>query len=63
MPLTDKGQKIMANMTKEYGAKKGERVFYASRNAGKITGVDPASSHLARKRHQKGSSSGSSRRS
>lgn len=52
MPLTDKGRKIMGNMQKEYGAEKGERVFYASRNAGKITGVDPASSHTARKRHQ-----------
>ncbi len=32
MPLTNKGQKIMANMQKEYGAKKGESVFYASIN-------------------------------
>jgi hypothetical protein len=30
-------------MTKEYGAKKGKAIFYASRNAGKITGVDPES--------------------
>lgn len=41
MPLTAKGQKIMANMQREYGPDKGERVFYASRNAGRITGVDP----------------------
>lgn len=61
MPLTAKGQKIMANMTKEYGEKKGTSVFYASRNAGKITGVDPASSHQARKRHQNASGSGSGR--
>ncbi len=27
-------------MTKQYGAKKGKQVFYASRNAGKIMGVD-----------------------
>lgn len=40
MPLTKKGEKIMASMMKEYGAKKAEEVFYASRNAGKITGVD-----------------------
>lgn len=40
MPLTKKGRKIKAAMTKEYGAKKGERVFYASRNAGRIKGVD-----------------------
>jgi len=43
MPLTPKGSKIMSAMKKEYGGKKGERVFYASRNAGKITGVDPES--------------------
>ena len=42
MPLTSKGQEILANMTKEYGGKKGESVFYASKNAGKISGVDRA---------------------
>ena len=41
MPLTKKGQKIMKNMRKEYGGKKGESVFYASANAGKIKGVHP----------------------
>lgn len=40
MPLTAKGSEILANMRKEYGEKKGESVFYASRNAGKISGVD-----------------------
>lgn len=40
MPLTAKGEKIEAAMEKQYGAKKGESVFYASRNAGTITGVD-----------------------
>lgn len=40
MPLTAKGQEIKAAMQKEYGAKHGEEVFYASRNAGTITGVD-----------------------
>ena len=40
MPLTSKGEEIKSNMTKEYGAKKGEQVFYASKNAGRITGVD-----------------------
>lgn len=39
MPITKKGTKIMANMKKEYGAKKGKQVFYASANAGKIKGV------------------------
>lgn len=39
-PLTEKGKKIYENMKKEYGPKKGKSVFYASRNAKKITGVD-----------------------
>jgi len=39
MPLTSKGKKVKAAMTKEYGAKKGNKVFYASVNAGKIKGV------------------------
>ena len=40
MPLTTKGAKILRAMRREYGAKRGERVFYASQNAGKISGVD-----------------------
>ena len=40
MPLTAKGEKIKGAMQKEYGAEKGERVFYASKNAGTISGVD-----------------------
>jgi len=39
MPKTEKGEKILANMKKQYGAKKGEQVFYASENKGTITGV------------------------
>lgn len=35
MPLTKSGAKVKAAMTKEYGAKKGESVFYASINAKK----------------------------
>lgn len=35
MPLTPSGNKVMGNMTKEYGAEKGKRVFYASINKGK----------------------------
>ncbi len=54
MPLTSKGDKILKNMQKEYGGKKGKSVFYASRNAGTIKGVDPESSKrgskLGRKR-------------
>ncbi len=40
MPLTKKGKEIMGSMQKQYGAKKGKQVFYASKNAGKISGVD-----------------------
>ena len=40
MPLTKKGRKVMRAMTKTYGKTKGRRVFYASRNAGRVTGVD-----------------------
>ena len=40
MPLTAKGEKIMSAMKAEYGDKKGEEVFYASKNAGKISGVE-----------------------
>lgn len=40
MPLTDKGAEIKGAMQEHYGDKKGEQVFYASKNAGKITGVD-----------------------
>ena len=43
MPLTKKGKKIKKAMTKQYGPKKGEAVFYASINKGKIKGVEKAS--------------------
>ena len=39
MPLTKKGEKVLAAMRKEYGPKKGEQVFYSSANAGRIHGV------------------------
>jgi hypothetical protein len=42
VPLTAKGEKIKSAMTSEYGAEKGERVFYASKNKGTISGVDDA---------------------
>src|SRR5262249_50158171 len=42
MPLTSKGQHILSNFQREYGTEKGEKVFYASVNAGRITGVDSA---------------------
>lgn len=40
MPLTKKGRKIQRAMAREYGKKQGLRVFYASKNAGKIKGVE-----------------------
>jgi hypothetical protein len=40
MPLTEKGEKIKSAMVSQYGSEKGERVFYASKNKGTITGVD-----------------------
>ena len=54
MPLTPKGHEIMAAMRKSYGSeKKAKQVFYASRNAGKIAGVDPESMHGAIARRMK----------
>ncbi len=35
MPLTKAGNKVLASMVSEYGAKKGKSVFYASINKGK----------------------------
>jgi len=43
MPLTAKGKKLLRKFKQEYGNEKGERVFYASANSGKITGVHPNS--------------------
>lgn len=41
MPLTKKGTKILKSMKKTYkSTKKAKSVFYASKNAGKISGVD-----------------------
>jgi hypothetical protein len=40
MPPTKKGEEIESAMKQEYGEKKGEEVFYASKNKGTISGVD-----------------------
>ena len=40
VPLTRKGSKIMRAMRRQYGKRKGTSVFYASRNKGRIKGVD-----------------------
>jgi hypothetical protein len=46
MPLTKRERKTKAAMRKEYGAKKGEEVFYASVNKGKL-------GEAAKKRHRR----------
>ena len=38
MPLNKKGKKIMKSMKKQYGKKRGEKIFYASKNKGVIKG-------------------------
>lgn len=38
--LTKKGKKILSSMKSEYGSKKGEQVFYASKNKGTIKGIE-----------------------
>ena len=43
MPLTKKGKEIMKSMKEQYGDKKGESIFYASKNKGTIKGVEKAS--------------------
>ena len=40
MPLKKKGKKIKKSMVKQYGKKKGEAVFYAMENSGKLKGVN-----------------------
>ena len=36
MPLKKTGKKVLASMSKEYWAKKGKQVFYASINKGTL---------------------------
>jgi hypothetical protein len=45
MPLTEKGKKIKSSMQEEYGSKKGEEIFYASINKGKIKGAEKKGKH------------------
>ena len=39
MPLTAKGNKILAHMKQQYGEEKGKSVFYASQSKGTISGT------------------------
>lgn len=52
MPLTAKGEKIRRAMRKEYGKSKGDSVFYASANSGRISNVERRNTvRSIRKRH------------
>ena len=44
MPLNKKGKKIKTSMTKRYGKKKGESIFDACENFGKLKCVKKKSS-------------------
>ena len=50
MPHTHKGKEIEHAMEKEYGKKKGESVFYASKNKGTIKGVEGKKKALSDKK-------------
>lgn len=49
MPLTPKGRKIKRAMRAQYGAKKGDEVFYASQNKGTVKGTHKAKSKRKKK--------------
>lgn len=53
MPVTEKGKKILANMKKQYGEKKGEQVFYASQQKGTITGTHSPCKKLVKRVQKK----------
>ena len=38
--MSPKGQQVMTSMRKQYGAKKGTQVFWASVNKGTVKGVE-----------------------
>jgi len=40
MPLTTKGRKVMRELKDQYGDKRGEGVFYAMVNSGRLSGVE-----------------------
>jgi hypothetical protein len=56
MPLNAKGRKILREMKEQYGEERGEEVFYASVNTGKIEDVEgPASDSAGHRRRIRGS--------
>ena len=50
MPLNKKGKKIMAAMKEQYGSKTGQKVFYATKNKGKIKNVEKKKRSKSRNR-------------
>ena len=52
MPIKDyfkgDGEEVMDSMTKQYGAKKGKNVFYATANKNKMTGKKKVKDYLAK---------------
>ena len=53
IPLTNKGQKIAANLQKEYGDK-WKNVFYGGVTKGRFKGVEPAKSEKKLRSRYKG---------
>lgn len=47
MPMSKAGRKIMANLKKQYGEKKGEGIFYAMENKGEIPGMKKMKGYAA----------------
>jgi len=60
MPLNKKGKKIKKAMQKQYGKKKGEKVFYAMENSGKLRKVTKARGGMDASRSDFGGGSKSS---
>ena len=48
VPLTKKGTTIKRAMVKQYGPKKGKKVFYASQNKGTVKGTHKAKARKKR---------------
>jgi hypothetical protein len=47
--LSTKGKKIKKAMEKQYGKKRGDRVFYASENKGAIKGITRRRKRIGKK--------------
>lgn len=52
MPLTEKGKKVLRNLKKEYGSKKGESVFYALINKKKLKGAEGKKRKRKKRKHK-----------